>query len=70
MKLKPDIDYDTYTLSKIYNETADYELGKTAFDVIIERYFAGSYYRPKLNLLIVIDEEDIKKTNLDVGEPN
>jgi hypothetical protein len=43
MKLKIDTDYDVDILKKINIETASYEPGKKAFDMIIDRYFVGDF---------------------------
>jgi hypothetical protein len=66
MKLKTDTDYDVDTLTKLYNETMDYKPDNTEFKMRINKYFVGGFYRPKLNPSYVIEEEDIKKLNIDV----
>jgi NAD+--asparagine ADP-ribosyltransferase len=66
MKLKTDTDYDVNTLNKLYNETIGYESDKNEFNMIMNKYFVGGFYRPKLNPSYVIEEEDIKKLNIDV----
>jgi hypothetical protein len=70
MKLKTDIDYDADTLIKIYNETIGYEPSEMEFKMLSNKYFVGDFYRPKLNRSYVIEEENLKKLNIDVYKRN
>jgi hypothetical protein len=66
VKLKTDTVYDVDTLYKLYKQLLGYVSDRNDFKMIIIKYFVGGFYKPKLNPSYVIEEEDIKKLNIDV----
>jgi hypothetical protein len=70
MKLKTATDYDSDTFNKLYIETTGYEPDEMEFKMLINRYFVGEYFRPNLDSSYIIEEEDLKKLNIDFYKLN